>query len=183
MLAREMSRGSVGAMGSDADVGRGCGLAARLVVAIVVASAACSSGASTSIDVEGVPTTADLVEDPFLTDPSGASLTVQEAGAILAEAERRMRSRPEEFDPAARCWLDEAPSETVTVVCGPTVGASPYESQIELGPPYYSVLLLDRTARADGSVELTLSNAAAEIFSFADYPVDLFRPDGETLRP
>lgn len=183
MLAREMSRGSVGAMGSDADVGRGCGLAARLVVAIVVASAACSSGASTSIDVEGVPTSADLVEDPFLTDPSGGSLSTEEAGTVLAEAEAQMRTRPAEFVPEAKCWFDRLPSEAITVACGPTLEPSSLESQVVLGPPYYGVWPLQKTTRADGSATLTLPDEETGILSFADYPVDLFRPDGETLRP
>lgn len=152
------------------------------VAAIVVASVGCSSGAPTSIAVDGAPTSADNLEDPFLTDPSGGSLSTEEAGAMLAKAEAKMRTRPAEFVPEAKCWFDRLPSGVASVVCGPTVGPSS-ETQPELGPPYYSVLGLDTTQRADGSLRLSLSGSSPTILSFADYPVGLFRPDGEKLRP
>jgi hypothetical protein len=152
---------------------RSRGVLLLVACAILALFVACGRGTTTS---------ANIVEGPFLTDPSGGSLSTEEASAVLAEAEAKMRARPAEFVPEAKCWFDRLPSGVASVVCGPTVDPSS-ETQPELGPPYYSVLGLDTTQRADGSLRLSLSGMEPTVLSFADYPVDLFRPDGEKLRP
>jgi hypothetical protein len=111
------------------------------------------------------------------------SLSKAEAIELLDQAEAAVGAIDIRQEPGFRCWFDRIPSGSLTVPCGPV---DPGSSVVIMGgpPPYYVVLHIEpvEDEGTGKSFGLVVPDSPG-IFSYADHPADLFRPDGERIRP
>jgi hypothetical protein len=111
------------------------------------------------------------------------SLSKAEATEILDQAEAAAAATGVRPEAAFRCWFDRIPSGSLRVPCGP-VEADSSDAVMGGPPPYFLILHIEpvEDEGAETSFRLVVP-ASPAIDSLADYPVDLFRPDGERIRP
>ena len=104
--------------------------------------------------------------------------------AVLTEAEGRLDSLPYPVADDARCWFDRLPSDSLQVVCGPLTTTATGAGANPGGPPYfYAMSLVELGNPKVTELRLTADEPYQAVLSFENYPVSLFRPDGEKLDP
>ena len=111
------------------------------------------------------------------------SMSKAEAAAILDQAEAAIAATNIRPEAGFQCWFDRIPSGSLRVPCGPVQHDFP-DPVNGRGPPFYAILHIEPVddEGTDTSFRLVVPGSLA-VRSFADYPVDLFRPDGQRIRP
>jgi hypothetical protein len=111
------------------------------------------------------------------------SMSKAEAAAILDQAEAAIAATSIRPEAGFQCWFDRIPSGSLRVPCGP-VQADASDAVMGGPPPYFLILHIEpvEDEGAEASFRLVVPDSPV-IDSLADYPVDLFRPGGERMRP
>ena len=114
---------------------------------------------------------------------SRGSMPKAEAAAILVEAEAAIAATSIRPEAGFRCWFDRIPSGSLRIPCGPVEHHFP-DPVNGRGPPFYAILQIEPVGDDDTDTTFRLVVPDSPwVRSFADYPVDLFRPDGQRIRP